>query len=72
VTPAQWRLANRILQILAIEVGRTDSQLADRLGVEVADLRPIVGVLYRQRKLDRCWDYVVIAPRPAGQEVSAA
>jgi transcription initiation factor IIE alpha subunit len=72
MTPQQWRLGRQTLAMLETDIGRTDADLAAMLGITLAELRPIIGVLYRQRKIDRCWDYVVLPSRPAGQQASAA
>ncbi len=72
MTPAQWQAARRVVAILESDIGRTDHDLAAMLGITVAELRPIVGALYGQRRIDRCWSYCVLPVRPMGQEAKAA
>jgi hypothetical protein len=71
VTPAQWRLASRIVTLLASEIGLTDQGLAVLLDVSMAELVPVLRVLYRQRRIDRCWSYTVLVPH-AGERRWAA
>jgi hypothetical protein len=71
VTGAQWRMCRQIVAILERDTGRTDADLAVMLVAPVADVRQAVAILYRQRKADRCWDYVVLRPQPARQERAA-
>ena len=62
MTPAQWRLAPRIVEVLETEIGITDATLAEALGVTTAELVPVLMVLYRQRRIDRCWSWTVSIP----------
>jgi len=71
MTPAQWRLGRQIEGILAREIGLTDAALASHLKVTMAELRPVVGVLYRQRRVDLCWGYVVLSSRATAPERAA-
>jgi len=72
VTGAQWQLTRRVVAILERDIGRTDADLAAMLGTTTLELRPVVGALYRQHRVDRCWSYVVL-PRPgAHREMTAA
>lgn len=71
----QWQLARRVPGLLEAELGLTDRQLAERLGVTMAELRAPIAVLIRQGLVDRCWtgtESHVVAPAAAGQGVSAA
>jgi hypothetical protein len=73
VTPAQWRLADRVLAELDREIGLEGDDLGRRLNVTVAELRPVIGVLFRRDKVTRCWGYICAVPRqkkPAGSEVA--
>ena len=63
MTPAQWRLANRIVTLLADEIGLADRDLAVRLDVSMVEVVPVLRVLYRQHRIDRCWSYTVLVPR---------
>ena len=58
----QWRLADRVVPLLRTEIGMQDHDLAAALEVTAADLRPVLRVLYRQKRIDVCWSYVVLAP----------
>ncbi len=58
-------LAARVLAILARDGGRTDDDLARLTGVSPAELSPVIGMLYRQRRADRCGPYVVSIPPPS-------
>jgi hypothetical protein len=64
VTREQWRLADRVTPVLETEIGMTDTALAEVLSVTVADLVPVLQVLYRQQRVDRCWSWTVSVPRP--------
>ena len=59
----QWHLTRTVEQLLTSETALTDQDLASRLGVDRAQMRMILGVMYRQGRIDRCWGYVVLAPR---------
>lgn len=71
MTPAQWRLGRLVEELLADEVALTDQDLAARLQVTTAELVPVLRILYRQRRIDKCWSYTVLAPR-AGEGRRAA
>jgi hypothetical protein len=71
VTPAQWRLGRRVEDLLAGEIGLADQDLTVLLGVSMAELVPVLRVMYRQRRIDRCWSWTVLAPR-ADQESRSA
>lgn len=62
MTPAQWALSRRVLALLTTDPGRTDSDLAERLGVTRPELRPVIGMLLGRRKIERAGDYLVLAP----------
>ena len=66
-----WALMRRILALLADEVGMSDAEIADRLGVPAADVRQAARVLYRQHKVDFISGYLVAIP-PAGEGRRAA
>lgn len=67
MTPAQWRLARRIPEVLVGELGLSEQQLADRLGASRPDIHAAVGMLVGRRKIDRAGEYLVPAnlERPA-------
>ena len=71
MSPANWRIGRQIILVLERDIGRTDHDLARVLGVSLAELRPVTGTLYRQRKVDRCWDYLVLPWLPGAQERAA-
>lgn len=62
MTPAQWRLSRRALEVVAGQVGLTDLMLAERLGVTLAELRPVLGMLLGRGKIERAGDYLVLGP----------
>jgi hypothetical protein len=55
-------LAARLAVILARDVARLDEDLAAELDVGLAELSPVIGQLYRQRRADRCAGYLVATP----------
>ena len=59
------RLPWRILPLLADGLGMTDAEIAERLGVPVAEARQAARVLYRMRKADFILGYVDAAPSRA-------
>jgi hypothetical protein len=48
-----------------------DAEIAELLGVPLADVQQAARILYHQRKLDRCWQYNILPPR-AGEGRRAA
>ena len=70
MTGTQWRMCRQIVAILEQDTGRTDADLTIMLTAPAA-VRQTVAILYRQRKVDRCWDYVVL-PRQLARRESAA
>jgi hypothetical protein len=71
VTPAQWRLARLIETILTAESGAAVAELAERIGAAFAGVRATVRALYRMRRADFCWGYVVaVPPRGAGRRAA--
>jgi hypothetical protein len=71
VTGVQWRMCRRILAILERDIARTDADLTVMLTAPAADVRQAVAILYRQRKADRCWEYVVLPQQLVRQESAA-
>jgi hypothetical protein len=63
VTAAQWRLRSGVEELLAAHIGLTDIDLAALLGVTMAELVPVLRVMYRQRRTDFCWGFIVLTPR---------
>jgi len=59
---AQPALAPRVLAILARDIARRDEDLAAELGVSLGELSPVIGLLYRQQRADRCAGYLVAVP----------
>jgi hypothetical protein len=72
MTGEPWRLCRQITSVLGRDVARTDAELAVMLHAPVSDVRRAVAILYRQHKIDRCWNYVVLLPPAIGQEARAA
>lgn len=71
MTPAQWRLARLIEAILTAESGAAVAELAERIGAAFADVRATVRALYRMRRADFCWGYVVaVPPRAEGRRAA--
>src|ERR1700728_2331054 len=60
--PDRHDLGRRVLEILGRDAGRTDADLAALLGVTEAELSPVIGMLYRQGRADRCGPWIVPAP----------
>jgi transcription initiation factor IIE alpha subunit len=58
-----WALMRRILSVLADDDGLADAEIAEQLGVLLADVRQAARILYRQRRTDFCQGYIVLAPR---------
>jgi hypothetical protein len=68
VTARPAALAARALAILARDTARTDDDLAAELRISTAELSAVIGLLYRQRRADRCAGYLVATPPPAPGE----
>lgn len=64
MTP-DWVLNKRIVPLVAAEIGMTDTEIAERLEVPIADVRQAARILYRQRRVDMCAGYVVAVPSRA-------
>ena len=60
-----WALMRRILSVLADDDGLADAEIAEQLGVLLADVRQAARILYRQRRIDMCAGYVVAVPSRA-------
>lgn len=61
LTPAIRKGLRRAPLILAESDGySTDLDLAADLGLTRADMRVVIGILYRRRQVDRIGDYVVL------------
>jgi transcription initiation factor IIE alpha subunit len=58
-----WALMRQILSLLADNDGLADTEIAERLGAPLADVRQAARILYRQRKLDWSWSYNVLPAR---------
>ena len=72
MTGEQRRLSRPVLEVLARELGLTDRMLAERLGLTIAELRPVIGMLLRTRRIDRCHEHLVPSSAAGAREVSAA
>jgi predicted ArsR family transcriptional regulator len=55
----------RILSALADDDSQADAQVAEQLGVPLADVRQAARILYRQGRIDMCAGYVVAVPSRA-------
>lgn len=67
-----WALHKRILPLVTAELGMTDTEIAERLEVSLADVRQAARILYRQRRIDMCAGYVVASPpRAEGRRAAA-
>jgi transcription initiation factor IIE alpha subunit len=60
----RWEIAmaGRITAILRQERGLTDEDLAGRLNLPMTEVRRLLGMLWRQRRVDRCREYAVAPP----------
>src|SRR6266478_8211047 len=66
---APGSLAAGVLDVLADGTGYPDQHLADTLGITLAELSPVIGMLYRRGLADRCDGYIVASasvPRTSG------
>jgi hypothetical protein len=70
LTSQQLDLAGNALGVLAVDLGRTDADLAEILGVTMSELRSVVGWLYGTRRADRCREYVVAVPVREGRRAA--
>jgi transcription initiation factor IIE alpha subunit len=55
-----WALMRRILVLLAGNGGLADAELAELTGATIAEVRQAARILYRQRRADFCWGYIVL------------
>ena len=67
LTSQQLDIAVNALDVLAVDLGRTDADLAEILGVGMAELRVAAGWLYGTRRADRCREYLVADPPRGGR-----
>jgi len=66
VNARQWRLVRPYLRILGTAPGMSEKALADRLGVTLAELKPVTGMLVGRGLIERCGpDYLILAAQPA-------
>jgi hypothetical protein len=61
----------RILGLLGDDDGLADAEIAERLGVPIADVRQAARILYRRHRTDFCQGFIVLAPQ-AGEGRRAA
>lgn len=71
LSPQVRQLLRQIPSVLAHDVARTDAELAAIMHVSVGEVRTAVAILYRQRRVDRCWRWVVLAPVAADEATAA-
>jgi transcription initiation factor IIE alpha subunit len=62
MTPFQKMTSNRVAAILRAEIGLRDDEIAERLDLPLAELRPILRAMYWSHRIDRCWAYTVAPP----------
>ena len=67
LTSQQLDIAVNALDVLAVDLGRTDADLAEILGVGMAELRVAAGWLYGTRRADRCRESLVADPPRGGR-----
>lgn len=66
LTPDQRRWSRQILVLLRASGGAmTAAELAAKLSAEPSALKPVIGLLYGQRRVDFAAGYVVLAAHPA-------
>ena len=63
VTPARLRLAGRAAQVVRDNGALRDADLLAILACEPDELRAVILIVYRWRKVDRCGEYLVVVPR---------
>ncbi len=59
LTSAQWRLSRDVIDLVTAEKALTEEQVAEQLGVSVAELHPVIGMLVGRKMVDRAGDYLV-------------
>lgn len=62
------RLLRKLAQILEADGYSTDADLERELGLDYSDVRTVIGIAYRQRRVDRCGPYLVPPARPDSRE----
>jgi transcription initiation factor IIE alpha subunit len=72
VNARQWQQRRQVLALLADQIGMTDAAIAAELGVTIAELRPVLGALYGQHRIDFAAGYAFLPVPATGQEAKAA
>lgn len=68
----QLQQGRKVLRLLATSVAMTDQVIAAELGITLAELRPVLGGLYGQHRIDFAVGYAFLSVAPAAEEVKAA
>ena len=63
VAPARLRLAGRAAQVIGENGALRDAELLAILACEPDELRAVIPIVIRWRKVDRFGDYLVAVPR---------
>lgn len=64
LTPAVRRALYRVPIIITEDGYATDAYLRRELGLEYGELRTVIAILYRQRRIDLVIGYLVAPARP--------
>ena len=64
-------LLRLIENVPPIEVAMDDASIAGRFGVSIADVRQVIRIGWRSRRLDVVLDYVCLPARPAERRSAA-
>jgi transcription initiation factor IIE alpha subunit len=73
VNTRQLQQGRKVLRLLLANVGMTDAAIAAELGITLAELKPVLGALYGQHRIDFAAGYAFLpATATAAQEVKAA
>lgn len=72
MTPRQWQQGRQVVNLLGDRIGMTDRAIAAELGITQAELRPILGALYGQHRVDFGAGYAFLPAPVSGQEATAA
>ena len=67
----QRQLLRLIENLLPVEVAMDDASIAGRFGVSIADVRQVIRIGWRSRRLDVVLGYVCLPARPAERRSAA-
>ena len=68
----QWRQGRRVVDLLTERIGMTDAAIAAELDITLAELRPVLGALYGQHRIDFAVGYAFLPVPVTGQEANVA